>query len=164
MRRLLSLVLSAAVLAPMPLVAAAGQGATGQVAGTASNSSGQTMANTVVRLRNIGTNQLAGSTTSNAAGQFSFASLNPGNYVIEVVNSAGQVIGTSSTISLTAGAMAVTGVAVTASAGAAAAAGAAAGAGSFFGTTAGLVTLGAVGAGAAVTGVVVHNSNASPSR
>jgi hypothetical protein len=81
------------------------------------------MSNTVVQLRNLATGQLAGSTTSNVAGQFSFIGLNPGNYAVEVVNAAGQIVGTSASVAVSAGA-AVTGVSVTASPLAAAAAGA----------------------------------------
>ena len=109
------------------LAAAAGQAAAaGSLSGTASSSSGQVMANTVVQLRNLATGQLAGSTTSNVAGQFSFIGLNPGNYAVEVVNAAGQIVGTSASVAVSAGA-AVTGVSVTASAAVAATAGAGAG-------------------------------------
>jgi hypothetical protein len=84
--------------------------------------------NTVVQLRNLATGQLAGSTTSNVAGQFSFIGLNPGNYAVEVVNAAGQIVGTSASVAVSSGA-AVTGVSVTASAAVAATAGVGAGAG-----------------------------------
>src|SRR5262245_53247539 len=87
------------------LFAAAGQAAaTGSLTGTASSSSGQAMANTVVQLRNLATGQLAGSTTSNAVGQFSFIGLNPGNYAVEVMNAAGQIVGTSASVAVSAGA------------------------------------------------------------
>jgi hypothetical protein len=122
------------------------------------------MANTVVQLRNLATGQLAGSTTSNAAGQFSFIGLNPGNYAVEVVNAAGQIVGTSASVAVSAGA-AVTGVSVTAStAVAAAAAGAGAGAA---GTAAGASTatiVGAAAAAAGVAGAAYTNDVASPSQ
>ena len=105
------------------LAAAAGQAAAvGSLSGTASSSTGQVVTNTVVQLRNLATGQLAGSTTSNVAGQFSFIGLNPGNYAVEVVNAAGQIVGTSASVAVSAGA-AVTGVSVTASAAVAATAG-----------------------------------------
>ena len=160
LRRLALSALIAALIAPnAPLFAA--QAATGIISGTAHSASSQTMTNTTVRLRNVQTGQLAGETTSNAAGQFSFPALGPGNYVVEVVNAAGQVVGTSATISLTAAAMAATGVAVTASAaGAVASAGAG---GAFLASTWGIVAIAAAGAG--VVGVVAAEtrSNASPS-
>jgi hypothetical protein len=123
------------------------------------------MANTVVQLRNLATGQLAGSTTSNAVGQFSFIGLNPGNYAVEVVNAAGQIVGTSASVSVGAGA-AVTGVSVTAStavAGAAAGAGAgAAGAAAAGASTATIV--GAAAAAAGVAGAAYTNEVASPSQ
>lgn len=147
------------------LAAAAGQAAAvGSLSGSASSSGGQVMANTVVQLRNLATGQLAGSTTSNAAGQFSFIGLNPGNYAVEVVNAAGQIVGTSASVAVSAGA-AVTGVSVTAStAVAAAAAGAGAGAA---GTAAGASTatiVGAAAAAAGVAGAAYTNDVASPSQ
>ena len=85
------------------------------LAGTATSSTGQTVANATVQLRNLATGQLAGTTTSNAAGAFGFTGLQAGNYVVEVVNAAGQIVGTSASVSVAAGA-AITGVTVTASA------------------------------------------------
>ncbi len=86
------------------LAAAAGQAAAvGSLSGTASSSTGQVVTNTVVQLRNLATGQLAGSTTSNVAGQFSFIGLNPGNYAVEVVNAAGQIVGTSASVAVSCG-------------------------------------------------------------
>lgn len=121
---------------------------TGQIAGTARDSTGQPMPNTSVRLRSIETGRLAGSTTTSSTGQFSFSRLGPGMYVVEVVNAAGNVVATSTTISLAAGAMAATGVTITASA-ASATALAGGGAAAFFGSTAGIITLAALAGGIA---------------
>jgi hypothetical protein len=150
------------------LAAAAAQAAAvGSLSGSASSSSGQVMANTVVQLRNLATGQLAGSTTSNAAGQFSFIGLNPGNYAVEVVNAAGQIVGTSASVAVSAGA-AVTGVSVTAStAVAAAAAGGAGAAGAAGAAAAGASTatiVGAAAAAAGVAGAAYTNEVASPSQ
>ena len=41
-------------------------------------------------MRNANTGELTGSTTSNQAGQFSFAGLQPGNYVVEIVDAGGK--------------------------------------------------------------------------
>ena len=155
MRRVLVCALVAALLIPASSAFAA---AAGQAAGTASIS-GKGLANNTVRLRDVQTGQLTGSTTANASGQFSFTGLNAGNYLIEVVNAAGDVIGTSAPIAVAAGA-AVTGVGISA----AAAAAVLGGTGSFFASTLGIVTLAA--AGAAVTGVTVaaNRSTASASR
>jgi hypothetical protein len=94
--------------------AASSQATTASLSGTASSSSGQNLPNTVVQLRSLATGQLAGTTTSSALGQFGFADLNSGNYAVEVVNAAGQIVGTSAPVMLVVGA-AITDVGVTAS-------------------------------------------------
>lgn len=155
------------VAAPAPAARAQAQG-TGAIQGTAQSSAGQTLPNFTVQLRNVQTGQLAGSTTSNAAGSFSFTGLNPANYVIEVVNQAGAIVGTSSAVTVTAGAtvtVTVTASAVGAAAGAGAAAAAAGGAGAAAGiSTALIVTVIAAGAGVAAIVVAATQDEASPSR
>ena len=155
------LVLQAAPLIAAPAMRAprAGgtqaQAATGAINGTATSSTGQTLSNFTVQVRNLQTGQLMGTTTSNAAGSFSFAGLNPANYVIEVVNQAGAIVGSSSAISVAAGATVTVTVSATA---AAAIAGAAAGAAAAAGSAAGISTLvivTTVAAAAGIAGVVV---------
>jgi hypothetical protein len=179
MRRIIALTvvssmsLSATPLFAAPRARAGGQGQGASLAGTATNNSGQALANYTVQLRNLKTGQLAGTTTSAETGAFSFAGLEAGNFAIEVVNAAGQIIGTSASVAVTAGA-AITGVAVSASAaaiagaagaaGAAAAAGAAGAAGAGL-STAAIVTITTVAASAGIAGAVaVANNTASPSR
>jgi hypothetical protein len=123
------------------------------------------MANTVVQLRNLATGQLAGMTTSNLTGQFSFIGLNPGNYAVEVVNAAGQIVGTSASVAVSAGA-AVTGVSVTASVAVSATAGLGA-TGAAAGSAGGASTatiIGAAAAAAGVAGAAYTNQTASPSQ
>ena len=127
MRRIVALALASSLaLSSAPLFAAQ---ATASLAGTATSSSGQSVANATVHLRNLANGQIAGTTTSSTTGSFSFAGLQAGNYAVEVVNAAGQIIGTSASIGVAAGAT-VTGIAVSTSAvlAGAAAGGAAAGA------------------------------------
>ena len=162
MRRVLVVALALSLVLPASAAFAAGAAqapGTASIAGSA-QSAGRAVANATVRLRDVANGQLAGTTTANAAGQFSFVGLNAGNYVVEVVNAAGEVIGTSSAITLAAGA-AATGVGVSA---AGAVASSLLAGGSFFGSTLGIVTIAAVGA--AVTGVTVAagRSQASPSK
>jgi hypothetical protein len=134
--------------------------ATGEINGVAQNPAGRTLPNYTVQLRNLQTGQLAGVTTTNAAGSFSFAGLNPASYVVEVVNQAGAIVGTSAAIPVAAGAT----VSVTVSAAAAAAiAGAAAGGAAGGISTAVVITT--IAAAAGIAGVVaVARHNASPSR
>lgn len=136
---------------------------TGSLSGTARDASNQALSGVKVQLRNVDTGALAGNTTSGANGAFSFSGLNAGNYVVEIVDATGKVIGTSASMSVAAGAV-ISGVTVAASAaGALAGAAAAGGAGAFFTSTAGILVL--VGIGAGVTaGVVAANNNGSPSR
>ena len=126
---------------------------------------GQTAANVAVQLRNLATGQLAGTTTTSVTGSFGFAGLAAGNYSVEIVNAAGQIIGTSAAIPVTAGAV-VTGVTVTGSAAAAMTAGASAAAAGTTGassgiTTAVLVTTAATSAGIAAVVAVAPVASAS---
>lgn len=177
MRRLCSAAVILAVMAAgIPVSAAvartgakAGQAeGTGRISGTAKDAKNVNLRNYQARVRNVDTGQIAGQTTTNGNGQFTFTGLNPGTYVVEVVSATGLVVATTSTISLTVGAMVATGVTVTATAAAAAAgagaaaATAAAAGGGFFSSTAGIIVLAAAGAG--IAGGVAVAANASPSR
>jgi carboxypeptidase family protein len=156
MRRIIVLVLaltfalqSASTLA----FAAAAQG-TATLAGTARSSSGQLIENCTVQLRDVLTGQLVGTTKCDRAGAFVFTNLNPGNYVVEVVNAEGVVIGTSAVSTVAAGATVA--VSVTA----ATAAGATTGGIS----TALIVTTLAAAAGVAAVVVVANRGQASSSQ
>ena len=78
--------------------------AQGALSGVAQSSDRAPLANFRVQVRNANTGDLAGSTTSNQAGQFSFDSLQPGNYVVEIVDATGKVVGLSPSLTVTAGA------------------------------------------------------------
>jgi hypothetical protein len=171
MRRIVAIALSSSLLLQVaPLLAAPAlhgtravglqdPASTGAINGIAQNSAGRTLPNYTVQVRNLQTGQLSGVTTSNATGGFSFAGLSPANYVVEVVNQAGAIVGSSAAIPVAAGATA----SVTVSATAAAIAGAAAGGAAGGISTAVVVTT--VAAAAGVAGVVaVVRHNASPSR
>jgi hypothetical protein len=172
MRRVLALGLVMAVaFVGMPVGAYAatkapaarqGQG-TGSLNGVAHGADRAPLRNYTVRVRNAADGQIAGSTTSSGAGEFSFTGLQPGNYIVEIVDATGKVVGLSPTIGVAAGAT----VSVTVSAAAAGAITASAASGGF--SMFGLGTLGSVAvitaAGVAgVTAVVATRGNASPSR
>lgn len=168
MKKLVASLLVAAlavVSAPISLLAQ-----NGQISGTATLE-GKPIPNTTVRLRNIDTGQLVGTTTSNTAGEFSFTGLPEGNFVVETVSANGTVLGTSA-VALTAATMVVANLSVGASAAAVAAAG---GAGAVLGTTAavagvgaglgtGVIVAGVVAAGLGVTGLAVALNDASASQ
>ncbi len=133
----------------------------GSVGGVAQDANNAIMSGVKVQLRNVDTGQLVSTTTSGTNGGFSFAGLNPGNYVVEIVNAAGQIVGTSASIGVAAGAT-ITGITVAASAaGAAAAAAAAGGFAAFFGSTAGILTGIAVVGGIAAGVVIAGNASAA---
>ena len=174
MSRLFTLVLIAVIALPAQTMFAAGTGsstvasATGQISGHAFDLAGRQLARATVRLRNLATGLTLGGAPSGVGGDFSFSGLRAGNYVVEVGNAAGQVIGTSRVIPLTPGQMIATGIGVTAIAEAESAAigqaGAGAAAGSFFTSTLGIVVIAAVAAGVAVGVYEATKSEASPSR
>jgi hypothetical protein len=88
--------------------------AQGALSGVAQSSDKAPLPNFRIQVRNANTGELKGSTTSNQAGQFLFASLDPGYYVVELVDAAGKVVGLSpallvssgSTVTVTVGATA----------------------------------------------------------
>jgi len=90
--------------------------------------------------------------------EHTFTGLTPGQYMVEAVNAAGQVVGTSSAVTLTAASMVATGVGVTAAVAAAAAAS------GFLGSTLGLLTLAGVGSSVAALTVAATRKPVSPSQ
>lgn len=168
MKSAVTVVLTCA-LASSPIFAAgaAQPPAAASLSGTTKASDGHAMARTTVRLRDVATGRLSGTTSTDAAGTFSFTGVAPGKYAVEIVNAAGQLVGTSAQIVVTAGA-AVTGVVVTVSAAAAStpAAAAKAGAASASGSSAvsTALVLGTVAAAAGVAGIVVATRPASPAQ
>ena len=148
------------LMAATPLGTAQSDGAA-SVAGTSRDEKGSTVSHVKVNLRDLSTGKLVGTTTSDDVGQFSFYGLKAGTYAIELVNDAGQLMGTSAAIAVTTGAT-VTGVTVTVGAATQAALlAAAAGAGGGI-STALIVT--AVAAGAGIAALIIVKHNASPSQ
>ena len=77
--------------------------AQGALSGVAQNSDKAPLPNFRIHVRNANTGELKGSTTSNQAGQFLFASLDPGNYVVELVDATGKVVGLSPSLTVSSG-------------------------------------------------------------
>ena len=160
--RVLAVLLALALASPVsPFVATSvAQAEAASVAGMATTSTGETLVNAAVQLRDLATGTVTGTTMSSSTGAFSFGAVNPGNYVVEVLNAAGEVVGTSASVSVAPGA-AVTGVTVTATAAAVAAS---AGAGGLGAGTIAAVTTAAAAAGVAGIAVATDQEDASPSR
>ncbi len=158
MKRMLPIALTVALVAALAAPAAANARAQqpGSLQGIARGAQQQPLPNATVQLRNVATGQLAGTGTTNAAGQFTFAGLNPGNYVVEVLDSAGKIIGTSTPVTVAAGTVATVTVTASAAAGAAAT-----GAGGLFGwgTTGTIIGVAGAAAAVGVTAMVVTKDN-----
>jgi len=143
------------------MAAAPAQQQPGGIQVTARNAQQQVMPGVRVQVRDSA-GRLVASGTTNSAGSFSFAGLNPGTYTIEILDAAGSIVGTSAAVAVGAGATA----AVTVTAAAAGAIAAAAGGGmSLFGlgTIATVAVIGAAGA-ATIVAVQATRDDASASR
>lgn len=144
----------------LTMAANAGQ-ATGSIAGTVRDAQGQPLPSVKLQLRNIDTGQVVATTRAGADAAYQFMGIVPANYVVEIVDDSGKVLGLSVASSMAANG-AITGLIVALSSTGAAAA-AAGGLGAFFASTGGILLL--VGIGAGVTaGVIAVTNNASPSR
>ena len=134
------------------------------ISGTVLTPGGDPLGNATVRARDLLTGEIGGSTRTAVEGQFSI-SLKPGSYVLEIVDDAGQIIGTSSFISAVAG-TAVAAATLTAASGVVGAAlSTATGVVATLGATA-AKSVGMAAAAAGVAGVTVPAGvpTASPSR
>jgi len=134
-----------------------------QISGTVVTPAGEPVAAAVVRARNLLTGEIGGSTSTAARGEFAIT-VNPGNYMLEVVDPGGQIVGTSAFISAAAGTV-VMPVTVTASTGMLSTARSATGlVGTLGATAARSVAFAAAAAG--VAGIVTPQDTvtASPSR
>lgn len=122
MRRSLAAAVAIVLVATLPIPSAGAvmkrhgrqPAATGSVEGIARSAQGQPLARHTVQIRDVQSGQLAGSSITSETGQFSFAGLAPGSYVVEIVNPQGQNIGASAPFAVASNAVAT--VAVTATA------------------------------------------------
>src|SRR5262245_17997740 len=95
MRQFIAVVLaSLLVFAGTPRTSAAAR-STGTITGVARSTAGQPLGGHFVRVRSVRTGDVVATTTTSANGSFVVANLDPGSYVIEIVNTAGRLVGTS---------------------------------------------------------------------
>lgn len=166
LRALTSIAIVGVLVTWAPRLNAAGSGQAGSFAslsGTASSSNGRSLADAVVRLRNVRTGQLAGTTTSNGAGHFSFLNVSPGTYAVEVVSPSGQLVGVSRAVAIDAG-KSITDVGVTAATPEVAATGATVVAATGVGPSTAAMTASVLAAAAGVGAAVAVNASVSPSK
>jgi Carboxypeptidase regulatory-like domain len=155
MNRVLAFALVVSMAGTSVFAAGAQAPSNSSISGMAKSSAGRGIASATIHLRDLETGQLAGTTTSDAAGQFSFMGLLPGSFTVEIVSAAGEILGSSAPIPVTADA-AITGVVVTTTDGSKKK-------GAFFMSTAGVIAVAATGA--AVAGVTAATrSTASGSK
>jgi hypothetical protein len=83
-----------------------------QITGKVLGPGGNPVADVTVRARDLLNGQIGGSTSTAAAGQFA-VSVNPGSYILEVVDAGGQIIGTGPFVSAATGTVASTTITVT---------------------------------------------------
>ena len=123
MRKSFAAVLVAILVVPASSPVFAQSQGQGAVNGVAQSADKAPLPNFRVHVRNANTGELTGSTTSNQAGQFSFSGLQPGNYVVEIVDAAGKVVGLSPSLTVAAGSTVTVTVGATAAGALAAASG-----------------------------------------
>ena len=132
------------------------------VTGTARGANTQALPKAMIQIRSTKTGDLFGTTVTNETGEFFFSNVPDGDYVVEVVDESGKILGIGTPFSV-AGNTAVS-TSVTASASGAAGAFSSGGFSLFgMGPVTSMVVIGAASA-ASVTAVVSTRSNASPSR
>jgi hypothetical protein len=95
MRRFIAIGLaSLLMLANAPQLFAAAQ-ATGALTGVARTTAGQALADHSVRVRDVRTGDVVATSRTGANGTFLVAALQPGSYVVEIVDVAGRIVGVS---------------------------------------------------------------------
>ena len=95
MRRFLAIALgSLLMLANSPQMLAAAKAA-GTLTGIARTTAGQPLAGHSVRVRDVRTGDVVATSRTGANGDFLVAALDPGSYVVEIVDVAGRIIGVS---------------------------------------------------------------------
>jgi hypothetical protein len=169
MRRILSIGLTVALAASslQASLGAAGQLGSNQPAATLSGRALRTdlqaFPNATVRLRSVTSGELLRVTTSGPSGDYSFPEIPAGNYVVEMVDSTGRIVGMTAPFRVE-GSTAPTISIIATSTSAAMTSSASAGVSLFgLGPAVTAAVLGAAGA-AAVTAVVSTRAEASPSR
>src|SRR5687768_17831712 len=86
------------------------------ITGTVVTPQGEPLSNALVQARNLLTNEVEGATRTTETGEYAILNLEPGSYVLEIVDDEGSIVGTSAFVAATAGTL-VSAVTVTATTG-----------------------------------------------
>ena len=106
MRRLIAVVLALMlVFASTPRTSAAAK-STGTITGVARSTAGQPLGGHSVRVRSVRTGDVVATATTSANGSFVVPNLDPGSYVVEIVDTAGRIVGTSAIATVVEGSIA----------------------------------------------------------
>ena len=89
---------SAAARPPAGITGSGAATSQAQIAGRVLSPNGNAIGNATVRARNLLSGEISGFTSTAASGQFSLI-IDPGSYMLEVVDASGEMIGTSAYIS-----------------------------------------------------------------
>jgi hypothetical protein len=169
MRRILSIGLTIALAASglQSNLRAAGQAGPSQematLTGRALRTDLQAFSNATIRLRSVTTGELLRATTSGPSGDYSFPEIPTGNYVVEMVDSTGRIVGMTAPFRVEGGTAPAISIVATSASGAMMSSASAGVSLLGLGPSVTAAVLGAAGA-AAVTAVVSTRAEASPSR
>ena len=106
MRRFIAVVLtSLLVFASTPRTSAAAK-SSGTITGVARSTAGQPLGGHSVRVRSVRTGDVVATATTSANGSFVVPNLDPGSYVVEIVDTAGRIVGTSAIATVVEGSIA----------------------------------------------------------
>ena len=106
MRRFIAVILtSLLVFASTPRTFAAAK-STGTITGVARSTAGQPLHGHSVRVRSVRTGDVVATATTSADGSFVVPNLDPGSYVVEIVDTAGRIVGTSAIATVVEGSIA----------------------------------------------------------
>ena len=106
MRRFIAVVLALLlVFASTPRTSAAAK-STGTITGVARSTAGQPLGGHSVRVRSVRTGDVVATATTSANGSFVVPNLDPGSYVVEIVDTAGRIVGTSAIATVVEGSIA----------------------------------------------------------
>jgi hypothetical protein len=95
MRRFIAIALaSLLVFASSPRASAAAK-PTGTISGVARSTAGRPLGGHSVRVRSVRTGDVVATATTSATGSFVVRNLDPGNSVVEIVDTAGRIVGIS---------------------------------------------------------------------
>ena len=106
MRRFIAFVLASLfVFGGAPSTFAAAQ-STGTITGVARSTAGQPLGGHSARVRSVRTGDVVATATTSVNGSFVVPNLDAGSYVVEIVNTAGRIVGTSAIATVVQGSVA----------------------------------------------------------